>query len=53
MDLFDRFAGNDSWHTRRLLEYASTLTEEQLDRPLPTVVNCCPGERRTRLYGSC
>src|SRR5215475_8289384 len=21
MDLFDRFAGNDSWHTRRLLEY--------------------------------
>src|SRR5437660_10313756 len=38
MDLFDRFAGNDSWHTRRLLEYAGTLTEEQLDRPLPTVV---------------
>src|SRR4030088_264521 len=34
MDLFDRFAGNDSWHTRRLLEYAGTLTEEQLDRPL-------------------
>src|SRR5579872_2408533 len=29
MDLFDRFAGNDSWHTQRLLEYASTLTEEQ------------------------
>src|SRR3984885_12770546 len=23
MDLFDCFAGNDSWHTRRLLEYAS------------------------------
>src|SRR5262249_55755251 len=35
MDLFDRFAGNDSWHTRRLLEYASTLTDEQLDRSLP------------------
>src|ERR1041385_3696574 len=33
MDLFDRFAGNDSWHTRRLLQYAETLTEEQLDRP--------------------
>src|SRR5437879_6346103 len=32
MDLFDRFAGNDSWHTRRLLEYAGTLTEEKLDR---------------------
>jgi AraC-like DNA-binding protein/uncharacterized damage-inducible protein DinB len=42
MDLFDRFAGNDSWHTRRLLQYASTLTEEQLDRPLPTVVELLP-----------
>jgi AraC family transcriptional regulator len=42
MDLFDRFAGNDSWHTRRLLEYADTLTEEQLDRPLPTVIELLP-----------
>lgn len=42
MDLFDRFAGNDSWHTRRLLEYAGTLTEEQLDRPLSTVVELLP-----------
>ena len=42
MDLFDRFAGNDSWHTRRLLEYAGTLTEEQLDRPLPAVVELLP-----------
>jgi AraC family transcriptional regulator len=42
MDLFDRFAGNDSWHTRRLLEYAGSLTEEQLDRPLPTVVELLP-----------
>ena len=42
MDLFDRFAGNDSWHTRRLLEYAATLTEEQLDRPLPSVVELLP-----------
>src|ERR1700683_4511687 len=42
MDLFDRFAGNDSWHTRRLLEYAGTLTEEQLDRPLTTVVELLP-----------
>jgi len=42
MDLFDRFAGNDSWHTRRLLEYAGTLTEEQLDRPLATVVELLP-----------
>jgi len=42
MDLFDRFAGNDSWHTRRLLEYAATLTDEQLDRSLPTVVELLP-----------
>jgi AraC-like DNA-binding protein/uncharacterized damage-inducible protein DinB len=42
MDLFDRFAGNDSWHTRRLLEYASTLTDEQLDRPLPAIVEVLP-----------
>jgi AraC family transcriptional regulator len=42
MDLFDRFAGNDSWHTRRLLEYAGALTEDQLDRPLPTVVELLP-----------
>jgi AraC-like DNA-binding protein/uncharacterized damage-inducible protein DinB len=34
MDLFDRFAGADSWHTRRLLEHANTLSEEKLDRPL-------------------
>src|SRR5215471_19690336 len=42
MDLFDRFAGNDSWHMRRLLECASTLSEEQLDRPLATVVELLP-----------
>ena len=42
MDLFDRFAGNDSWHTQRLLKYALTLTDEQLDRPLPTVIEMLP-----------
>jgi len=42
MDLFDRFAGNDTWHTRRLLEYASNLTDEQLDRPLPAVIELLP-----------
>ena len=42
MDLFDRFAGNDSWHMRRLLEYASTLTAEKLDTPLPTVIELLP-----------
>lgn len=38
MDLFDRFAGADSWHTRRLLEQAKTLSEEQLDHPLNSTV---------------
>jgi len=33
MDLYDRFAGADSWHTRRLLEHAQALSHEQLDRP--------------------
>src|SRR5258708_37160162 len=42
MDLFDRFAGNDSWHTRRLLEYAGTLADEQLDPPLPSVEDLRP-----------
>ncbi len=34
MDLFDRFAGADAWHTRQLLEDAAALDAEQLDRPL-------------------
>ncbi|HEY9126357.1 MAG TPA: DinB family protein [Acidobacteriaceae bacterium] len=42
MDLFDRFAGNDSWHTKQLLNYATTLTDEQLDKPLATVVEMLP-----------
>ena len=48
MDLYDRFAGNDSWHTRRLLQNASTLTEEQLDRPLSTVVELLPWRESNR-----
>ena len=36
MDLFDRFAGYETWHTRKLLEHARGLTDEQLDRPLST-----------------
>jgi AraC family transcriptional regulator len=48
MDLFDRFAGNDSWHTRKLLEYASTLTDEQLDRPLKAVVEILPWRECTK-----
>ncbi len=33
MDLFDLFAGYETWHTRKLLEHARQLTDEQLDRP--------------------
>ena len=32
MDLFELFAGTDSWYTRRLLEQAAALSDEQLDR---------------------
>jgi AraC family transcriptional regulator len=48
MDLFDRFAGNDSWHTRKLLEYARTLTDEQLDRPMKAVVEILPWRESTK-----
>ena len=48
MDLFDRFAGNDSWHTRKLLEYAATLTDEQLDRPMNAVVEILPWRESTK-----
>jgi len=40
MDLFDRFAGHESWHTRKLLEHSRQLTDEQLDRPLSTPEIC-------------
>jgi AraC-like DNA-binding protein len=34
MDLFDLFAGADSFHVRKLLEHARGLSDEKLDRPL-------------------
>jgi AraC-like DNA-binding protein/uncharacterized damage-inducible protein DinB len=42
MDLFDIFSGQESWHTRRLLNLAGTLTDEQLDRPLKNQVKIFP-----------
>lgn len=42
MDLFDLFAGHDTWHTEQLLEAARTLTDEQLDRPLKNPVKVVP-----------
>lgn len=42
MDLFDIFSGQESWHTRRLLDLAKTLRDEQLDRPLPNPIQVFP-----------
>jgi AraC family transcriptional regulator len=42
MDLFDIFSGQESWHTRRLLELAKTLNDEQLDRPLKNQMTIFP-----------
>ncbi len=42
MDLFDIFSGQESWHTRRLLELAKTLNDEQLDRPLKNQMKVFP-----------
>lgn len=33
MDLYDLFSGTDAWYTRRLLQHAACLSDEQLDRP--------------------
>jgi len=43
MDLFDLFAGTDSWNTRRLLQHASTLSDEQLDRPQNAITKTFDG----------
>ncbi len=48
MDLFDLFAGSDSWHTARLLEHAKKLTDEQLDRPLNGMARIFPWENADR-----
>jgi AraC family transcriptional regulator len=48
MDLLDRFAGNDSWHARRLLACSGKLTNEQLDRPLNAVVEILPWREKTK-----
>ena len=42
MDLFDLFAGHETWHTKQLLEAARGLSDEQLDRPLKDPVHVVP-----------
>jgi len=44
MDLYDRFAGYDSWHTRHLLERARQLSNEQLDRRFDSGLKLVPWE---------
>ncbi|HEX5227866.1 MAG TPA: helix-turn-helix domain-containing protein [Bryobacteraceae bacterium] len=36
MDLYDLFSGTETWYTRRLLQHAGNLSDEQLDRAQPT-----------------
>ncbi|HVW87115.1 MAG TPA: helix-turn-helix domain-containing protein [Bryobacteraceae bacterium] len=42
MDLFDIFSGQESWHTRRLLDLAKTLDDAQLDGPLKNQIHVFP-----------
>jgi AraC family transcriptional regulator len=48
MDLFDIFAGSDTYHARRLLEYARGLTPEQLDAPLDSQSRVFPWDEPAR-----
>ena len=48
MDLFDIFSGQESWHTRRLLELAKTLNDEQLDRQLENQMKVFPWDSPDR-----
>jgi AraC family transcriptional regulator len=47
MNLYEYFAGNESWHTGRLLEYASNLTDDQLDRPLGNLTEAVPFQEQS------
>ena len=48
MDLFDIFAGADTFHARRLLSYARALTPEQLDAPLASQSRVFPFDSPAR-----
>jgi AraC-like DNA-binding protein/uncharacterized damage-inducible protein DinB len=45
MDLYDMFAGAESFHTRKLLEHARILTDDQLDKPLTNPARVFPWDR--------
>jgi AraC family transcriptional regulator len=42
MDLYDLFAGAESFHVRKLLEHARGLTDAQLDKPLDNPAHVFP-----------
>src|SRR5918994_6039100 len=48
MDLFDIFAGADSFHVRRVLQYARGLSDEQLDKPLNNQAHVFPWDKPAR-----
>jgi uncharacterized damage-inducible protein DinB len=48
MDLYEFFSGTDAWYTRRLLEQAATLADEQLDRPIDITFKCFPWDKPDR-----
>jgi AraC family transcriptional regulator len=48
MDLYDLFAGSESFHVRRLLEHAGALTPDQLDAPLHTQARVFPWDTPSR-----
>ena len=48
MDLFDLFAGADSWYTRKLLEQAQKLSDEQLDCPIEEPTKVFPWDKPDR-----
>lgn len=48
MDLFDRLAGHDSWHTGKILEHSRKLSAEQLDAPIKGVAKVLHWEEPDR-----
>ena len=48
MDLYDIFAGAESFHVRKLLEHARGLTDAQLDKPLGNPAHVFPWDSPAR-----
>jgi AraC-like DNA-binding protein len=48
MDLFDLFAGTESWYTRRLLKEATALSDGQLDQSLDGIAKVFPWDKPDR-----